>query len=133
MAREDFYRDTPVRDVGLALRRFWTTNFLFRCPACGRGDVRAGFFGVESRCEVCGSRFERLPGNFLISMTLNFFFVCVAVVLVAASLIWRFGFFTGLTETVIFAACMTAVLLLRPMRVLTLWFLWMLGFVYPDR
>ncbi|MEX2542133.1 MAG: DUF983 domain-containing protein [Trueperaceae bacterium] len=128
-----FYREVPVDDAGLAFRRFFTTNFGLRCPACGGSKVTRGWVGVRDQCSKCGSRFKRLEGNELISISLSFFVASLATFLVALALILRFGFFPGVTWVLVGVGVVAAVLLLRPMRVLALWLLWLIGFVYPDR
>lgn len=131
--KQAFYREVPVDDVGLAFRRFFATNFRHRCPACSKAPVTSGPFGVRDGCPHCGSRFKRLEGNELISISLSFFFASALTFLVALALVLRFGFFEGITLLVVAVGVVWVVLLLRPMRVLALWLLWLIGFVYPDR
>jgi uncharacterized protein (DUF983 family) len=121
-----------VDDAGLAFRRFFATNLGLRCPACGRARVTSGLFGVLEQCPHCGSRFKRLEGNELISISLSFFMSCIVTFLVALALILGYGFFPGVTWVLVGVGVLTAALLLRPMRVLALWLLWLIGFVYPD-
>lgn len=128
-----FYREVHVDDGGLALRRLASTVFRLRCPACGGSDVSEGPLGVRSSCPRCGSRFDRMEGNELVSIPLSFF-AAVGIVLVAALvLVDRYGFFDGLMASLAAIGVAAVLLLLKPMRVLTLWGLWTLGFVYPDR
>jgi uncharacterized protein (DUF983 family) len=122
-------RGNPVTNVGLIVRRFLATTLLLRCPACGQGQVAKGFFGVKRECDVCGASYERFSGNVLISISLNYFLTCVAVAAVAVPLVMRYGFFDGLTVVLVAVAGLSVTLLLRPSRVLTLWFLWVLGFI----
>lgn len=128
-----FYREVHVDDARLAFRRLGTTIVGGRCPACGSARVTRGVFGVRSRCPVCGSRFDRMEGNEAISIPLLFVLTSSLVALAGLVLVLRFGFFPGLRPllAVVGAACVP--LLLRPMRLLTLWLLWTAGFVYPDR
>lgn len=128
-----FWKRVPVDDLGLAFRRFFATNFRLRCPACGHANVTEGFFGVKETCPHCGSRFNRLEGNELISISLGFFLASVVTVLVAVPLLRAYGFFEGVTWLLVGVAATVVVFGQRPMRVLALWLLWMLGFVYPDR
>lgn len=127
-----FYREVPVDSASLAFRRFFTTNFASKCPACARAKVGAGLFGVRRRCSCCGSRFNRLEGNELISISLGFFLAALITFLVALPLILRYGFFPGVTWLLVGVGALAVVLLLRPTRVLALWLLWLIGFVYPD-
>lgn len=127
-----FYREVPVDSFSLALRRLIATNFGLRCPACGRSNVTNGVFGVKEQCAYCGSRFRRLEGNELVSIPLNFFLASVATFLVGLVLVRRYGFFDGITFALLAVGLLTVVLGWRPMRVLALWLLWIIGFVYPD-
>jgi uncharacterized protein (DUF983 family) len=127
-----FFREVPVDDAALAIRRFFTTNFVLRCPACGRGRVTRGPLAVGDQCPHCGARFKRLEGNELISISLSFFLSCIVTFLVALPLILRYGFFPGVTWVLVGVGVVAAVALLRPMRVLALWLLWLIGFIYAD-
>jgi uncharacterized protein (DUF983 family) len=127
-----FYREVPVDDGKLAFRRFFATNFGLRCPACGRCRVTKGLAGVRERCANCGSRYQRLQGNELISISLSFFLASVITFLVALPLIRAYGFFPGVTWALVAVGVASVVLLQRPTKVLALWLLWMIGFVYPD-
>lgn len=131
--RQTFYREVHVNDARMAVRRFFATNLRGRCPACGGDRVVRGPFGVKERCGRCGSRFDRLEGNELVSIPLSFFVSILLTLAVAIVLVVRYGFFDGLMLVLFAVAAVLIPLLLRPMRVLTLWMLWMLGFVYPDR
>jgi uncharacterized protein (DUF983 family) len=127
-----FYREVPVDDSRLAIRRFFATNAGLRCPACGLGRVGRGLAGVRDSCDVCGSRYRRLEGNELISISLSFFLASIVTFLVALPLILTFGFFAGVTWLLVGVGVAAVILLQRPTKVLALWLLWMLGFVYPD-
>ncbi|MEX2502224.1 MAG: hypothetical protein WD336_07595 [Trueperaceae bacterium] len=127
-----FYRDVPVGDLRLAARRFVTTVFANRCPACAEGRVVRGRWEVASRCERCGSRFDRMEGNELIAIPLSFFLTILILLAFALLTVPRFGFFPGLMPTMALLGVGCVLLLVRPMRMLTLWFLWLLGFVHPD-
>lgn len=130
---QTFYREMHVDDAGLAFRRFLATNVRSRCPACGRESVSKGLVGVRSSCPYCGSRFDRMEGNETISIPLTFFVAVLVLLVVALVLVPRYGFFDGLMATLAGLGVVLSLLLLRPMRVLTLWMLWFFGFVYPDR
>lgn len=129
---QTFYREVPVDSVRLAVKRFFATNFAWRCPACGRSKVTSGIVAVKERCPYCGSRFKRLEGNELIAIPLGFFLACVVTFFVGLFLIRNYGFFDGLTFVLLGVGLVTALLGWRPMRVLALWLLWVIGFVYPD-
>lgn len=130
---QTFFREVHVNDPRLAARRFVTTNLRLRCPACGQARIANGFFAIVSRCPLCGSRFDRMEGNELISIPLSFFVIMFVLAALSLGLILRFGFFTGLRPLLGVFAVGLGVVLVRPMRVLTVWFLWLGGFVYPDR
>ena len=130
---ETFYREVPVGDAGIATRRLLTTTLRHRCPACGGARVTAGVVGVVDRCPVCESRFDRFEGNELIAIPLSFFLTVVALLAIALAVIPRYGFFDGLMFVLAGAGIVLVLALVRPVRMLTLWLLWVLGFVYPDR
>ena len=132
-ATQTFYREVHVDDGRLASRRLVATLFRLRCPACGRSNVSKGPLGVRAACPHCGSRFDRMEGNELISIPLSFFVTVLILLAAALVLVGRFGFFDGLMAVLAALGTVTVLLLLKPMRVLTLWALWLFGFVYPDR
>lgn len=130
---QTFYREVHVNDLRLAARRFVTTNLRLRCPACGQAKIVKGPFGVIARCPLCGSRFDRMEGNALVSMPLTYVLTLCLLVIAGLVLVDTFGFFSGIVPVLAVAGSLLVVLLIRPMRVLTLWLLWLFGFVYPDR
>lgn len=126
-------RDTPIRDLGLAFRRFFTSTVLLRCPACGQGNVTKNYFEVKDACPVCFAKFKRGDsGNFLVPATINYFITSVVMVGVTVALVLRYGFFGGLVWIVTGLAVVTALLIYRPVQALSLWLLWVFGFIYPD-
>ena len=127
-----FYREVLVDDLGLAVRRFFTTNLRLRCPACGLGTVVAGIWSVRTSCDRCAARFDRMEGNELIAIPSSFFLTVAIVLAFALIVIPRAGFFDGLMFVLAALGVACVLLLVRPMRVLTLWLLWLFGFVYPD-
>lgn len=128
-----FFREVHVDDPRLAARRFLTTNLRLRCPACEGARIAKGPFGVIARCPVCGSRFDRMEGNELVSIPLAFVLTLGLLTALSLVLVLRYGFFAGLRPLLAGVGSALVLLLLRPMRVLTLWLLWLAGFVYPDR
>lgn len=74
-----------------------------------------------------------MAGNALISMPLTYVVTLCLVILLGLLLVPRYGFFGGVVPLLAAAGCAFVLLLLRPMRILTLWLLWLFGFVYPDR
>ncbi len=132
-AQEIFYREVHVNDAGLAARRLLTTAVRHRCPACGTAKVTTGVIGVLDRCPSCGSRFDRVEGNELIAIPLSFFLTVTVLLAISLVVIPRYGFFDGLMLALFGVGIVLVLLLVRPVRMLTLWLMWMLGFVYPDR
>ena len=132
-ARETFYREVHVDDASLAARRLLSTAVRHRCPACGGAKVTTGVIGIVDRCPTCGSRFDRFEGNELIAIPLSFFLTVAALLAISLLVVPRYGFFDGLMFALFGAGIVLVLLLVRPVRVLTLWLMWMLGFVYPDR
>ena len=131
--KQTFFREVAVDQVGLLARRFFTTNFGWKCPACEQGSVHKGLFSVKNKCPVCGSVYTRLEGNELITIALNFFIVCIVLFAVGLPLFMNVGFFDGATLFMLGLGLLTLLLFWKPVRVLSLWLLWMIGFVFPDR
>jgi uncharacterized protein (DUF983 family) len=131
--RETFYREVHVDDARLAARRLLSTAVRHRCPACGQAKVTTGAIGIADHCSACGSRFDRFEGNELIAIPLSFFLTVAVLLTLSLMVIPRYGFFDGLMLALFAVGIVTVLLLVRPVRLLTLWLLWMLGFVYPDR
>jgi uncharacterized protein (DUF983 family) len=132
-ASETFYREVHVDDARLAARRFAATNLRHLCPACGRGKVTRGAIAVAEVCSVCGSRFDRIEGNALVAVPISFFPTIATLLALSLVVIPRYGFFDGLMFALFGVGVVVVLLMVRPARVLTLWLLWLLGFVYPDR
>ena len=128
-----FFREVAVDQGGLFISRLLSTNFAWRCPACGKGSVSSGLFGVRDECGHCGSKFARLEGNLLISISLQFFLISVVTFFVGFFLVRRFGFYDGLMWQLLALGLVTVFVAFKPVRVFTIFLLWMIGFVYPDR
>ena len=126
-------KDTPIRDFGLIVRRFFSTTFGGRCPVCAEGRVTKNWFQNFDKCDRCGARFERGDwGNWLIAAVLNYFINAVVLIGTAILLVLRWGFFPGLTALLVGVAVVTALLIYRPVKSLAVWMVWVLGFIYPD-
>ena len=126
-------KDTPVRDIGLIVQRFFSTTFGGRCPVCARGHIAKTFLQNKDACEVCGARFERgNSGNWLVSAVLSYFITVLVCVGVGIALVLRYGFFDGLTPLMVGVAVVTVLLVYRPVKSLAVWLLWAFGFIYPD-
>jgi uncharacterized protein (DUF983 family) len=52
-------------------RRLWAL-LRFRCPHCLEGAVFAGVWRTRRRCPVCGIRFEREDGYFMMSVFIGY-------------------------------------------------------------
>ena len=48
-----------------AIRTFWRTGILGRCPECGRTSMFNSYYGLHERCAVCNTRFESNSGEWL--------------------------------------------------------------------
>ncbi len=46
-------KEKPITDIGLAIRRFFSTMFRARCPNCGEGKIGKNFFNLTAECPVC--------------------------------------------------------------------------------
>lgn len=75
----------------------------------------------------------RVEGDELIAIPLSFFLTVASLLAISLVVIPRSGFFDGLMVALFVVGTLLVLLLVRPVRVLTLWLMWMLGFVYPDR
>ncbi len=133
MPKGSAVKEKPIRDVGLACRRLFTTFFGRRCPNCGEGRITKNFFNIEKRCDVCYAEFERGDaGNWMVASTLNYFLTAVLCILVTIFLVRTHGFFDGVAFIVAGLALVLVALLYRPAKLLAVWVLWLFGFVYPD-
>lgn len=126
-------KEKPISDIGLAVRRFFTTIFLVRCPNCGQGHMAKNFFTIKDECDVCHARFERGDsGNWMVASTLNYFITAIICVLLTVYLVQTYGFFSGLAFVISGVALVLVALLYRPAKTLAVWILWLFGFVYPN-
>jgi uncharacterized protein (DUF983 family) len=60
-----------------------------RCPHCLQGKIFSGFWKMNERCPVCGIRFEREPGYFLMAMFVGYMLALGALAPVALLLYFR--------------------------------------------
>lgn len=125
-------QDRPVRDAGLVVRRFFSAVFGGRCPVCARGRIAERFLQNKDACDVCGARFERGEGNFLVSAVLSYFITILLCLALGITLVLRYGFFQGLTPLMVGAAFVIIFLIYRSVKNLAVWLLWVFGFIYPD-
>jgi uncharacterized protein (DUF983 family) len=51
-----------------------------RCPACRKGAVLKGVFGIHRRCSVCGHDFYPEPGFYLGAMFVSFLLTAMLTV-----------------------------------------------------
>lgn len=65
---------------------------LLRCPSCGQGDVRRGYFDYKPSCPRCGLRFDRGEDDYWIGgFMLNFIvgeLIAVVVILAVIAVLW---------------------------------------------
>ena len=125
-------RDRVTREWGQAFSRLLPTVFGLRCPNCGEGKLFKSAFALKESCDVCQVRFERDPGAYLISLTLNYFITSIVLIVVALVLVLNYGFFDGLMFLLIGLALVTIFAIYRPVKGLYVWFLWVFGFVHTD-
>jgi uncharacterized protein (DUF983 family) len=125
-------KDAPINDPAFALRHLWPTLFRGRCPNCSQGDLFKNYLVAHATCNVCGVRFERDPGSFLVLLGLNYLFAILVTGVAAWILIANFGLFNGLTPILAGVGALTLILAYHPNKALYIWILWVFGFVYND-
>lgn len=124
-------KEKPITDLGLAVRRFFSTMFLSRCPNCGEGRIGRGFFNLEPECPVCHAVYDRGDaGNWMVSATLNYFITAIILIVVSIVLVRSYGFFPGLAWYIAGLALAVGALIYRPCKLLAVWILWLFGFIY---
>ena len=125
-------RDRVTREWGQAFKRLLPAVFGLRCPNCGEGKLFKSALTLKETCDVCQVRFERDPGAYLISLTLNYFITSLVLIVAALVLVLNYGFFDGLMWLLIGLALVTIFAIYRPVKGLYVWFLWVFGFVHTD-
>lgn len=53
-------------------RKLVKRALLWKCPACGRGDLFRGLLLMQPRCASCGLPFQPEPGFYLGSIYINY-------------------------------------------------------------
>jgi len=43
------------------------------CPACKKGKMFSTYFKMNATCPICGVRYEREPGEYIVAMYINIF------------------------------------------------------------
>lgn len=124
-------KEKPITDVGLIVRRFFSTTFRARCPNCGEGKIGKGFFNIQPECPVCHAIYDRGDaGNFMVSATLNYFITAIILIIVSIFLVRNYGFFPGFAWYIAGLALIVGALLYRTCKLLGVWMLWIFGFIY---
>lgn len=91
------------------------------------------YLEVKKECPVCHAQFKRgNSGNFLVPAIINYFITSGTMVIFTVVLVLRYGFFDGLMWLILGVALSMALLIYRPVQGLSLWLLWVFGFIYPD-
>lgn len=72
-----------------AVRTFWRTGILGRCPECGRTSMFESYYGLHERCEVCDTRFESNSGEWLGGTAFGYLIgALVALALTFVEMLW---------------------------------------------
>lgn len=124
-------KEKPITDMGLAVRRFFSTMFRQRCPNCGEGEIAKNFFNLKDKCPVCDAVYNRSDaGNWMVSATLNYFITAIILIFTTIVLVRNYGFFSGLTFYMAGLALVVGALIYRTCKLLAVWILWLFGFIY---
>lgn len=124
-------KEEPVTDLGLIVRRFFSTMFGAHCPNCGEGKIGRGFFNLQAECPVCRAVFDRGDaGNWMVSATLNYFITAIILIVVSIFLVRSYGFFPGFAWYIAGLALVVGALIYRLCKLLAVWILWIFGFIY---
>lgn len=119
-------------DGRLSDRKAMVRSTFGRCPNCGEGQLFQGLYQVRTTCESCGVRFERDSGSWLGAMVVAYGLAIVAVIIVAAGTIIRWGLYQGLEWVLVGTGVVSVLLLYRPVKGLWIWTMWAGGLVLRD-
>jgi uncharacterized protein (DUF983 family) len=125
-------KDAPINNLKFAFSHLLPTLLRGRCPNCTKGDLFKNYFVAHPTCNVCGVRFERDPGSFLVLLGLNYLVAMLFTGIAAAILITAYGLFSGLTPILTGVGLLSLLLGYHPNKALYIWTLWVFGFVYND-
>ena len=117
---------------GIAFSRFFPAVFMQKCPVCLKANVFKNVLELKEKCSSCEAFFERDKGSAILSAALSYFAVIVLCLLMAFPIIWRFGFFEGITFVFVGMVLALIFLLHRPVKGLYIWIMLCFGFIYPD-
>lgn len=119
-------------DGRLTDRKAMIRSTFGRCPNCGEGRLFTGLYKVKEKCDSCGVRFERDSGSWLGAMVVAYSLAVVAVVIVAAVTIVRWGLFQGLEWVLVSTGVVSVLVLYRPVKGFWIWSMWAAGLVIRD-
>ena len=119
-------------DGRLSDRRAMVRSTLGRCPNCGTGRLFTGLYKVREKCETCEVRFERDSGSWLGAMVVAYALAVLAVVIVAAATIVKWGLYPGLEWVLVGTGVVSVLALYRPVKGFWIWSMWAAGLVIRD-
>ena len=119
-------------DGRLSDRRAMVRSTLGRCPNCGEGALFQGLYKVRATCPACGVRFERDSGAWLGAMVVAYSLAVLAVIVVAAVTIIRWGLYQGLEWVLVGTGIVSVLVLYRPVKGFWIWSMWAAGLVVRD-
>lgn len=123
---------TSHYDGRLSDRRAMLRSTLGRCPNCGNAPLFKGLYKVRETCPECGVRFERDSGAWLGAMVVAYSLAVLAVIIVAAITIIRWGLYPGLEWVLVGTGVVAVLLLYRPVKGFWIWSMWAAGLVVRD-
>ncbi len=88
----------------------WKALLAQRCPMCRRGKIFSGWLALHPACSVCGMRFERESGYFLVSVLIGYMLGIGLLVPVCIALFWN-----GAAVTTVFAVLCGTTLISAPL------------------
>lgn len=62
--------------------------FLQRCPHCLQGPIFLSWLGMYEQCPVCGIRYEREEGYFMMSIFIGYILGIAAAILPILLMLW---------------------------------------------
>lgn len=63
-------------------------GMLGRCPNCGRGQMRDGWFKLHERCAECGLVFQDKPGDFTGATVLSYGLISIITLSFGLLAVW---------------------------------------------
>ena len=96
-----------------------------KCPVCSVGPLYNGVFTLHETCSHCGVRFERDNGSWLGALFFAYTFTVLALGVLAAVLIVKYGLFPGIEWVLVGGSFVIVMLFYRPSKAINVW--WMYG------